>query len=410
MARADLLFAQHDWFSVSEHQQNRLKEEVASYDGNRLLNTSVDDLCDYFEKKYSVEVPQLDIESIVADQRETKVDVSHRFDYGPRMDGRPNLVAGSTVEIAIPFTGDAEAFKIQPTQYSLSPPRATVRGQTLILEFTGINQASAQVKAEIDRQIQSIQEYLGTLQIDASTLNSRLRGIAQQAIESRRQKLLANQNLVASLGFRVKERSDAPATFAAPQVRRKIVPRQPAASTAPFKPEPCLPIEDYDHILNVVQNMAHVMERSPSAFVSLDEEGLRTHFLVQLNGHFEGQATGETFNYEGKTDILIRVDGKNVFIGECKFWGGPKKLTETIDQVLGYSSWRDSKVAVIIFNRNKDFSKVLAAIQSTVSEHPNCKKFLSAESETVFRYRFAHRDDANREMTLAVLAFDVPSA
>jgi hypothetical protein len=37
---------------------------------------------------------------------------------------------------------------------------------------------------------------------------------------------------------------------------------------------------------------------------------------VQLNRHFEGAATGETFNHRGKTDILIRVDGKNIFIAE----------------------------------------------------------------------------------------------
>jgi hypothetical protein len=40
----------------------------------------------------------------------------------------------------------------------------------------------------------------------------------------------------------------------------------PKASTAPYKPEPVLSMEDYDHILSVISNMAHVMERSPSAF------------------------------------------------------------------------------------------------------------------------------------------------
>ena len=42
--------------------------------------------------------------------------------------------------------------------------------------------------------------------------------------------------------------------------------------------------------------MVKVMERSPKAFHGLDEEGIRSHFLVQLNGHYEGQATDETFN------------------------------------------------------------------------------------------------------------------
>ena len=155
--------------------------------------------------------------------------------------------------------------------------------------------------------------------------------------------------------------------------------------------------------------MAQVMELSPSAFATMDEESLRFHFLVQLNGQYEGGATGETFNYEGKTDILIRVQGKNIFIAECKYWDGPKKLTDTLDQLLSYSSWRDTKVAVIVFNRRKNFSGVLDAIPPTVEAHPNCKRFVGRQSETNFRYTFAYRDDPNREMTLAVMAFDVPS-
>ncbi len=141
----------------------------------------------------------------------------------------------------------------------------------------------------------------------------------------------------------------------------------------------------------------------------MDEESLRTHFLVQLNGHYEGQATGETFNYEGKTDILVRVTGKNIFIGECKFWDGPGSLTGAIDQLLGYSSWRDTKVAILLFSRRKSFSDVLAAIPGTVQEHPSVKKDLGALSETSFRYVLGHRDDPSREMILTVLAFDVPT-
>jgi len=64
---------------------------------------------------------------------------------------------------------------------------------------------------------------------------------------------------------------------------------------------------------------------------------------------------------------------------------------------------------VIVFNRNKDFSKVLEAIPGAVKAHPNCKRDLGAQSETNFRYVFAHRDDRNREMVLSVLAFDIPS-
>ena len=408
MARDNLLFAKYDWFSVEENQKNQLKEEVASYDDNRLLNTSVDDLCEYFTDKYSIDVPLLQQDAIVADQREAKVDMSHDFRYMPRHDGRPNMVDGSTVEITVPFSGDRQLFDVQPTTYSMNPPRANVCGETLVLQFTGVSQSSEQIKSAIDKAISDIETHLDRLRGSANTLNASLRSVAAQAIECRREKLLANQNLVASLGFALKKNADSPQTYTAPSVRRKIAPTPPAASSKPYKPEPGLSGTDYDHILDVVQNMAQVMERSPAAFKSMDEEALRTHFLVQLNGHYDGQATGETFNYEGKTDILIRHDGKNIFIGECKFWGGAKKLTETIDQLLGYSSWRDTKVAVLVFNRNKDLSKVIDTAQETTTGHPNCKKVVGKQSETSFRYVFSHRDDANRELTLTLLIFDVP--
>ena len=153
-----------------------------------------------------------------------------------------------------------------------------------------------------------------------------------------------------------------------------------------------------------------VMERSPKAFHDIDEEALRTHFLVQLNGHYEGQATGETFNYQGKTDILIRSGDRNIFIAECKFWGGPAKLTETIDQILGYLSWRDSKAAILLFNRNKDFSKVVNAIPETVKAHSNFQKDEGTRGQTGFRYAFRHKDDAAKILHLTVMAFDIPRA
>jgi hypothetical protein len=118
--------------------------------------------------------------------------------------------------------------------------------------------------------------------------------------------------------------------------------------------------------------------------------------------------TGETFNAEGKTDILIRHEGRNIFIAECKFWHGEKAYLETIDQVLSYLSWRDTKIAVIIFNKNRDFSGVLEKVKEATRQHPRFKSGPKVEDETRFRYIFGQRDDANREVILTVLAFDVP--
>ena len=56
--------------------------------------------------------------------------------------------------------------------------------------------------------------------------------------------------------------------------------------------------------------------------------------------------------------------GRNVFIAECKFWKGPKAFSEAIDQLLGYATWRDSKTAILVFNRGTETSTVLTGIDA----------------------------------------------
>ena len=172
--------------------------------------------------------------------------------------------------------------------------------------------------------------------------------------------------------------------------------------------EKIMPLEEYEEILSIISNMAIVMERSPEAFAGLDEENIRQHFLVQLNGRYEGSATGETFNHSGKTDILLRKNNRNLFIAECKFWRGKESLVKTIDQLLDYATWRDSRLAVIVFNRNRDLSKVLAQIPKTVESHTNYIRTITRTSETEFQYYFKHKSDEKRELLLTTLVFDVP--
>ncbi len=384
-----------------------MRQEIASLSPNHILKTSTDDLCDYFVAKYTVEVPNLREDAIVADQQEKEIDVSNdprRYWSSPG----PHLMRGTEVSVSIPFTGDRDLFFIRPSHFSSSPPRAEIDGSKLTLRAAGIDLKPDQVRSQIDSQLNHIKWYLANLKPQVELFNSALRQISRTSIEARREKLLRDQNLVSAIGFPLKQRSDAPNTFVAPEIRRKIRPNLPSVGNAPFRPEPELSNADYEHILNVIDNMALVMERSPSAFASMDEEALRSHFLVQLNGHYEGQATGETFNYEGKTDILIRVNGKNIFIGECKYWDGPKKLLETLDQLASQTTWKDTKVAVIIFNRRRDFSAVLKAIRETVPKHSSFKREVPVQGETQFRYVFGNRDDLNRELILTILVFDVP--
>jgi hypothetical protein len=288
-------------------------------------------------------------------------------------------------------------------------PEATIQDSELVLTYQRADHDGAAVRAQFDRDIAEIRNYLSSMKSEVDLFNALLPGKISDRIHVRRLKLLNDQQMVKSIGFPLRRRSNAPQTYAVPVVRRKIAPPPPSPGTSNYTPEPEVEMAEYEHILSVLTNMTAVIERSPSAFRKMNENHIRQHFLVQLNAQYEGQATGETFNYKGKTDILIRKDGKNLFIAECKFWRGSKSLQEALDQLLGYAAWRDTKTAMLIFNRKKDFSSVLAKIQETVKSHANCKKQLPYPSETGWRYLCHHRDDKNREMLMTVLAFEVPT-
>jgi hypothetical protein len=229
-------------------------------------------------------------------------------------------------------------------------------------------------------------------------------------LSHRKNVLVQQMQVVASLKMPIRRRDGASQTYSVPTVKRKPRIERPAAPSGPFKPEPTLDIEEYEYILNIAQNMAVMLEQNPSTFSKLGEEEIRNHFLVQFNGHYEGQATGETFNQYGKTDIIIKDGGRNVFIAECKFWSGPKAFGEIIDQLLGYTSWRDTKIAIFLFNKNKDTTRVLDQIPGLVKGHPNYKRENPGRlDETRFRYVFHQAGDKNREVLLTVCLFDVPS-
>jgi hypothetical protein len=256
--------------------------------------------------------------------------------------------------------------------------------------------------------LKTIQQWLECGEPSIHNFNASLPDVIRRAFQDRKKKVLEIRGLSEALNLPIKRR-DMPATFAIPVVRKRPSIATRIATAQPFKPEPALAEDDYEFILKIIRDVSLVMERSPHTFAKLSEEEIRYHIILQLNGHFEGQATAETFNNEGKTDILIRQDGQNVFIAECAMWKGPAYFQQKIDQLLGYKCWRDSKTAILLFSRNKEFSGVLAQIPEVAEAHGNFKKRLESRNEHEFRYLFHHRDDRNREFFLTVIPFHVPT-
>lgn len=402
----DILFSKYDLNQTLANQIQRLRDHINKLNEDYLLGASEDDLTAYLAQEFSLEPIELG-EPFVASSHEVDIDVSHdplrRNPFG-----RPSIAKGVEVHVKVPYTGDGSFFWFQPSHISWSPPRGIVTKEYLEFIISGERLVGEQVRNELDATIREIRGYLDDIRATCNEHNASLDQKIPEMLKIRKERLLSNRNIVASIGLPIQARSDAPRTFAVPNVRRKAPLRPPVVAEKAFVPEPALDEKEYDHILSIIRSMVHVMERSPKAFAKMGEEDLRSHFLVQLNGQYQGRASGETFNYEGKTDILIREGDRNVFIAECKIWKGEADLLRAIDQILGYLHWRDTKAALLIFNRNRTFSDVLAKVPGAIQRHPSYKRLIRRVGETEWRYLFSSKDDPNRELQLAVLLFDVP--
>ena len=405
----DELFSKYDLRRTIETQGHALAKDINSLGENEVLSASQEEMVTYLVEKHGINPLAIDEPSIQMDYSEVQLDVSRHHEYLILAFTGPRHVTGTRLTFFVPFTGDADLFHCCPSTRRMGLPAPNVGSNELVFTYEATKDRSSGINDTFKEDLHQIQIHAARVNEGIKGFNDTLPERARQLLKARREKLLQDRNLVESIGFPLRRRQTPPSTFAVPDVKRRIMPPKPVASSASFSPEPTLDMKEYEDILSILSNMVEVMERSPRAFKDMNEEDLRTHFLVQLNGQYEGQATGETFNYEGKTDILIRADGKNIFIAECKFWTGPAGLKEALDQLLGYTSWRDTKVALLVFNRDRNMSTVLSRVPETVREHPHYKADRPTNAETEFRYVFGHRDDAQREIIVTIRVFDVPA-
>jgi hypothetical protein len=208
-----------------------------------------------------------------------------------------------------------------------------------------------------------------------------------------------------ALGLPVRHHAQPPRSV--PVARKRIdirrIQERPSGK-APHKDEWTLDQAIYEEVIEIVQSMNKAFERSPGTTSKLKEPELRDQILIQLNGTFAGAAGGELFNGNGKTDILVRVEDRNVFIGGCKFWSGEKAIAEAIDQLLGYTVWRDTKAALVLFIRQASVSDIIEKADATIRAH-RFKRAGAATGDPSVRRNFVlhQKDDENREIQAALL-------
>lgn len=138
----------------------------------------------------------------------------------------------------------------------------------------------------------------------------------------------------------------------------------------------------------------------------MQEEDLRNTLLAALNGIYKGDATGETFRNNGKTDICIERDNRAAFVAECKMWNGPSAIKKAIDQLDGYLTWRDCKTALIFFVRRKDFISIVDAAHNAIENDPRVQQVKELDKNE-FECIVVSNEKPGRKVKMRIMLFDI---
>jgi hypothetical protein len=356
------------------------------------------------------------------DGGEAEIDVTHeqsRFVGAPS--GRVTR-PGHLVVLHLPFSGNAELLRCRPQQRSMSPPRASISGKEVVLAYRYADDRQPNLRAEGERLMQDIQKHLDWQRPDLSQWNDGLEQLTNKWVTERRDRLVSHKQRLQGLGIPLRRRDDAPSTYAAPGIARRTTPaarhngapahgRSHAAARSTPPQEPALLGELYEHICQVLRSATRGMERAPATYRDHSEEDVRDWLMLSLNMQYEGKAQGEAFNRSGKTDILMRHEDRNVFIAECKWWRGRQSFADALDQLLGYATWRDAKLALVIFVRAKGIIAVVDKANEALAKHQQFVTWQQPPKEAAegeMRATVHMPVDEQREATVTVFFAHLP--
>jgi hypothetical protein len=405
-------FSDYDIHSVLSTIIEETKGEIKELNNQYVLKASKTELEEYYINKVIINPIVFHV-----DKKYIKSNEISKTDFNPPeyrsyfdFDDTPHKILVNVLKIGIPFEGDKTLWKIKPSTFSVSGyPDIIVMENEVILTFTfRDNTDEARIKESIERDIITLSTMVSYLEDDVNKHNQKAPELIKKVINNKFETAKSTTGLIASLGIPI-QKTDEPPIYAIPTQRKPKPISMPKVATEKYEPEPILEEKEYQYILDILHSMSLVIERNPKSFSSMNEESIRDHFLLQLNGHYEGGATGETFNASGKTDIIIREKDKNVFIAECKFWHGPKTFSEAIDQLLSYLTWRDSKTALMIFNKNQDSTAVLEKMHEIMEDHPEHKKTEYFNNKNGWsRYIFVKNSEPGKEIIITTQLYDIP--
>jgi hypothetical protein len=111
-------------------------------------------------------------------------------------------------------------FNIQPSSFSLSPPRAQIENGELLVTYVRTDPNAEAIKRDYKATVDSIKNYLRSLSESAAQFNGQLENLVRSQMNARKDRLLADAGMTAALGLPMKKRDGTPTTYSVPVERR----------------------------------------------------------------------------------------------------------------------------------------------------------------------------------------------
>jgi len=388
--------------SISSYYQavrERIRQDIVALEASQLEGTVVEEWIDFFMTKYAFVPIELKQEPPILEERVDKFQRTDIFDTLRTVE-RPIALVGLPVE---PNINLKDLLSMRGETWILTSSEWEYRDGCIFVETDPNPDTASKAVENAKKNIDSLNKAINQ---GNAHLPNFIRECVQQRMDTvgaRAQKFV---DLAEALGAELKLSGEAERRISqVPQVKKSIAelrrpqPRQKAI--------PKLEADVFETILDIIGAQALTFERTPQTIAKLEEDDIRNLILSALNAVLNLGALGEAFSKQGKTDIYLSVPEGGIFIAECKVWHGPHTIGESIDQILGYLTWRDAYGVVIVFSRNKGFSGVLDAMPGAIEGHDSLRGKLYQIDEHHWSARHTLPGDEQQTIEMHYLVYNV---
>lgn len=385
--------------SMSNYFQNKateIKNHINAQDEDYILKTDTDELVDFFIQHYIL--PEIEIDSTQENMYEkaSKSTIHHNSQIIYTV-GIP-IILKEDIEKTISHRADTYLTRLS---FKLRDNYLTTN---IIVSINAVN-ADGQVTTALDQLKQTINYKNNTVEGGSRNLRAEIK----RHIETLKDKYKKVNELTKSIGqnipirLRIKQNNSLPIDLKVKK-KIKIIKPEPKSTSEPY-----LESDVIDSVIDLIRNQGKQFEISRNTYSKFSEPELRDVILGMLNAIFEGEATGESFVGEGKTDILLKLDIEGGLLSaECKYWSGEQGYQKGIDQHFGYLTWSQDYAIQITFSKNAGLSDVISNAKKATQEHSTYRDNSLREVDRQYFITNHHfPDDSKKQVEIHHLLFDL---